>query len=208
MNTVTGVAFERSLLIESLLPFLFLPQATQLCPLSFPSPGRNARGAVPNRCPLGTAACGSPGSPRPQCAPGRMRPGLEPARPRDGRYKSGGLRTPALPAGRGHLPAPGSSDPPGHTMTGTPRVTGSRDVAAPKPGKLRVAREPWRAAPAANRAALQSGGFRLPHPGKARRGGAGAGRTGVARSPEVLLPWGAAGALRKHRVAALLWPLH
>eukprot|EP00072_Mus_musculus_P054993 XP_006535544.1 PREDICTED: glycogenin-1 isoform X1 [Mus musculus] len=52
-----------------------------------------------------------------------MRPGLEPARPRDGRYKSGGLRTPALPAGRGHLPAPGSSDPPGHTMTDQAFVT-------------------------------------------------------------------------------------
>lgn len=175
MNTVTGVTFERSLLIESSLPFLFLPLATQLYPLPFPGPGRNARGAVPNRCPLGTAARGSPGPPRPQCALGRMRPGLEPARPRDGRYKSGGLRTPALPAGRGHLPAPGSSDLPGHTMTGTPRVTGSRDVAAPTPGKLRVAREPWRAAPAANRAALQSGGFRLPASGEGQAGWGGRG---------------------------------
>lgn len=80
------------------------------------------------------------------------------------------------------------------------RVTGSCGGAAPTPGKLRAARE-LLYSPAADRVPLQRGGFRLPHPGKARRGGAGTGRAGVVRSPEGLLPRGTAGALRKHRLA-------
>lgn len=57
------------------------------------------------------------------------------------------------------------------------RVTGSCGGAAPTPGKLRAARElPYSLA--ADRVALQRGGFRLRHPGKARRGGAARGVPG------------------------------
>lgn len=67
MNTGTGMTFQRSLVVGSSLPFVSLPQATQLCPpLPFPQAlERTPRGAVPNRCPQGTAARGSPGPPRP-----------------------------------------------------------------------------------------------------------------------------------------------
>lgn len=106
--------------------------------LPFPGPGRIGGRAAPNRCLLGTAARRLSGSPRPWCAPRRMRPEREPARPRDGRYKSAGLRTPALPASRGPFPAPGCSDPPGPPHYDRYAcVTGFRSLAAPgSPGQL------------------------------------------------------------------------
>lgn len=155
---------------------------TALPPSSLPTgPGTNAPRRSPQQVSPGH------GSPRvPRAAPPRSAHrggcglGWSLRGPRDGRYKSGGLRTPALPAGRGHLPAPGSRDPPGHTMTGTPpsppRVPGSRDAAAPRageaPGEL-VNR--CRLQPLTETRCGASGGFRLRHPGKARRGGACAG---------------------------------
>lgn len=211
MNTITSVTFEGSLLVESSLPLVFLPQTTQLWPLSFPGPGTNAT----HRCSPQQVSPGHSSLWVPRAAP--------PARSahRGGcglgwslrghvtaaiRAAGCGLPPSLLAAVTYRRPAPPTHPTQPHHDRYA-HVTGPRGAAAPTPGKLQEARElPW--SPAADRAGLQSGGFRLRHPGKGRRGGAGAGRTGIAHSPEGLLPRGTASALRKHWVAALLWPLH
>lgn len=90
------------------------------------------RQSSPQQVFSGHGSPGFSGLPRPRCGPRRMGPERESARPRDGRYKSGGLRTPALPASRGPSPAPGCSDPPGPPHYDRYAcVTGFRSFAAP-----------------------------------------------------------------------------
>lgn len=175
---------------------------------SLPGPWKHWRQSSPQQVSSGHSSRPALRAPRPRCAPRRMRPEPESARPRDGRYKSSGLRTPALPASRGPFPAPGCSDPPGPPHYDRYAcVTGFRSVAAPGSS--------WELG---SRGSLQLPGLlslqpaeRLLPPAVSGEGLAGWGPTrGAVGSPGALtsgLPTqGAAGVLRERQAAALLWP--